>query len=126
MNSIELRTRTKNFALRIMKLVAALPNTVQGRAIAGQLMRAGSSVGANYRAVCRARSRKDFINKLGIVIEEADECGFWLEIIADGGLISSGRIQPLLKEANELVAIMVAARSTTIRRNRSSIDRVRK
>jgi four helix bundle protein len=125
-NSIELRARTKNFALRIMKLVAALPATVQGRAIAGQLMRAGSSVGANYRAVCRARSRKDFINKLGIVIEEADECGFWLEIISDGGLISTSRIEPLLKEANELVAIMVAARSTTIHRNRSSIDRVRK
>jgi four helix bundle protein len=78
MNAVELRTRTKQFTLRILKVVAALPENAQGRVIAYQLMKAGSSVGANYRAVCRSRSRKDFINKLGVVIEEADESAFWL------------------------------------------------
>jgi four helix bundle protein len=76
MNEDDLKRRTKQFALRVMKLVGALPNTIQGRAIASQLMRSGTSVGANYRAACRGRSKAEFAAKLGIVVEEADECAF--------------------------------------------------
>ncbi len=83
MNAKELKKRTKQFALRILKLVAALPNSIQGRAIGGQLVRAGTSVGANYRAACRGRSRAEFIAKLGVVEEEA-ESAFWLELIIEG------------------------------------------
>ena len=86
MNEDELRKRTKQFALRIMKLVVALPNNTLGRAIGNQLVRCGTSVGANYRAACRGRSKAEFIAKLGIVLEEADESEFWLELIIDGGL----------------------------------------
>src|SRR5262245_33584206 len=113
----ELRKRTKQFTLRVMKVVAALPDTVQGRVIGNQLMKAGSSVGANYRAVCRARSRKDFVNKLGVVIEEADESAFWLEVIGESEVLPASRIETLLQEANELVAIMSAARRTAGRRD---------
>ena len=89
-----------------------LPDTSQGRVISYQLMKAGGSVGANYRAVCRARTRKDFINKLGIVIEESDESAFWLEIIGEGNVLDAKLIAPLLQEVNELVAIFTAARKT--------------
>jgi len=112
MNEQQLKQRTKEFALRILKLVGALPKTIEGRAIANQLVRAGTSVGANYRAACRGRSRADFIAKLGIVEEEADESAFWLEIIIDGGMLKKRRFESLLKEANELVAIMVASRKS--------------
>jgi four helix bundle protein len=77
MNADDLKRRTKQFALRVLKLVAALPNTVAGRAIGGQLVRSGSSVGANYRAACRGRSKAEFVAKLGIAEEEADESGYW-------------------------------------------------
>jgi four helix bundle protein len=89
-------------------LVAALPKTVVGRAIGGQLVRARTSVGANYRAACRSRSKAEFIARLGIVEEEADESGYWLELIVDSGLMKLKLLQPLLIEANELVAIMVS------------------
>jgi four helix bundle protein len=79
-------------------------------------MKAGSSVGANYRAVCRARTRKDIVNKLGVVIEEADESAFWLEVVGEGEVLKAALVEPLLKEANELVAIMSAARNTAQRR----------
>ena len=108
----ELRNRTKQYALRIMKAVEALPNNIRGRVIADQLMRSGTSVGANYRAVCRARSRKEFIAKLGVVIEEADESAFWMEVTVESGLLPEKRLGALLKEANELVAIMTASRRT--------------
>jgi four helix bundle protein len=81
MNADDLKKRTKQFALRVLKLVAALPQTVAGRAIGGQLARAGTSVGANYRAACRGRSRAEFIAKLGTVEEEADESAYWMEVI---------------------------------------------
>jgi len=116
MNAVELRTRTKQFTLRILKVVAALPENAQGRVIAYQLMKVGSSVGANYRALCRSRSRKDFINKLGVVIEEADESAFWLEVISEGTILDPKLIGPLLIEANELVAIFTAARKTARRK----------
>lgn len=112
MTAEELRARTKQFTLRVLKVVGALPDNAQGRVISYQLMKAGSSVGANYRAVCRSRSRKDFINKLGVVIEEADESAFWLEVICEGNVLDPKLIGPLLQEANELVAIFTAARKT--------------
>lgn len=112
MNEQEMIRRTKQFALRIMKLVGALPKTVQGRSIASQLMRAGTSVAANYRAACRARSKLEFIAKLGTVEEEADESAFWLELIVEGGLLNKDLIQPLLVEAGELVAITASSKKT--------------
>jgi len=109
----ELKDRTKRFALRIMKLVDALPQSTAGWAIGKQLIRAGTSVGANYRAACRGRSKAEFAAKLGIVIEEADECGYWLELIMDGDLLPRPQVEPLHKEANELAAIFVASVRTT-------------
>jgi four helix bundle protein len=112
MDAEELKKRTKLFALRVLKLVAALPNNVQGRAIGNQLARAGTSVGSNYRAACRGRSRAEFVAKLGIVEEEADESAFWLELIIEGALLEAQRVQPLLNEANELTRIVASSRLT--------------
>ena len=89
MTERELLERTKQFALRIFKLVGALPQTIQGRAVAAQLIRSGTSVAANYRAACRARSKPEFIAKLGVVEEEADETAFWLELIMETNLLSA-------------------------------------
>ena len=112
MDAEDLKKRTKLFALRILKLAAALPNSIEGRAIRGQLVRAGTSVGANYRASCCARSRAEFIAKVGVVEEEADESGYWLELIIDGKLMASERVTPLLTEASELTKIMAKSRVT--------------
>ncbi|HEY6806611.1 MAG TPA: four helix bundle protein [Pyrinomonadaceae bacterium] len=112
MDADDLKRRTKNFALRILKLVSALPDTVQGRTVGRQLVRCGTSVGSNYRASCRARSRAEFIAKIGVVLEEADESAFWLELIIEGGLLRAQVVQPLLDEANELVQIMAKSRIT--------------
>ena len=112
MDADELKKRTKKFALRILKLVAALPNTVQGRTVGGQLARAGTSVGSNYRAVCRSRSRAEFIARIGVVLEEADESAFWLELIIEGQLLPAKLVQSLLDEANELTGIMATSRIT--------------
>lgn len=109
-------TRTKKFALGVMKLVGALPKAVQGNAISRQLMRSGTSVAANYRAACRARSKQEFIAKLGTVEEEADESAFWLELIVEGGLLSENIVTPLLKESSELVAIVAASKKTAASR----------
>jgi len=108
----DLKERTKQFALRVLKLVAALPNTLSGRTIGGQLVRAGTSVGANYRAACRARSKPEFIAKIGIVEEEADESAFWMELIIEGKLLGQRPVQPLLDEANELARIMASSRKS--------------
>ncbi len=113
-----LKQRTKDFAVRVIRLVDSLPNTIAGRRIGDQLLRAASSVGANYRAACRARSRADFVAKIGIVEEEADESAYWLELIADVGLMRSSRTRSLHAEALELVAIVSASRITA-RRNAS-------
>jgi four helix bundle protein len=112
MNKDELKKRTKEFALRIIKLVNALPNNPTGRVIGNQLLRAGTSVGANYRAACRAKSKSDFIYKINIVEEEADESAYWLELIVESGLMPNSKIESLLKEANELTAIFVATNKT--------------
>jgi four helix bundle protein len=123
MTSDELKRRTKEFALRILKLVAALPNTIQGRAIAGQLVRAGTAVAANYRAACRGRSKAEFIAKLGTVEEEADESAFWMELIIESGLLKQRVVESLLTEANELTKIMARSRisaSSALRQSKSA------
>lgn len=113
MDQAELKKRTKQFGLRIMKMVGALPNDSVGRAIGNQLIRSGTSVGANYRAACRGRSKAEFIAKLGVVIEEADESGYWMELIIEGELLPSDKVEALLDEANQITAIMVASRKSS-------------
>ncbi len=113
MDEKELKDRTKQFALRVIRSVQSLPNTIEAQTIGRQLLKAGTSVGANYRAACRGRSRAEFAAKLGIVEEESDESAFWLEIIIAAGLLKKHLVQPLLNEADELVAIMVASRKST-------------
>jgi four helix bundle protein len=121
MTTAELKARTKEFALRIMRLVDTLPNTVKGRAIANQIMRNATSVAANYRAACRARSRAEFIAKIGVVEEEADETAFWLELIIDSNIRSEKQIEALLKEAGELIAIMASSRKSAVANRKSAI-----
>jgi four helix bundle protein len=116
MTESEMKGRTKEFALRILKLADAIPKSRSGNAVANQLVRSGSSVAANYRALCRAKSRADFIHKTSIVEEEADESCFWLEMIIDAKLLPAARVQPLLREANEITAILVATRKTSLSR----------
>lgn len=120
MTEKELKDRTKAFALRVMKLVDTLPETRSGRILANQLGRAGTAVGANYRAACRSRSAAEMISKLAVVEEEADESAFWLELIAGHGIVASEKLAPLLREAGELTAIMVASRKTLLSGNPKS------
>jgi four helix bundle protein len=118
MNEHEMKQRTKKFALGILDLADAVPHSRSGNVTAGQIIRSGTSVAANYRALCRAKSRADFINKTSMVEEEADESCFWLELLIDRGLLAARRIQPLLKEADELTAIFVASRKTALARQK--------
>lgn len=111
-----IRNRTKQFAIRVVRLCRSLPRTDEARTIGRQLLRSGTSVAANYRAVCRARSKAEFIAKIGIVVEEADETVFWLELLIDTGIIAEEKLRDLLKEANELVAIFAASQKTARRR----------
>ena len=106
MDKRELQDRTKHFALRVLNLVDALPRSAAGRAISSQLVRAATSVGANYRSACRARSRAEFAAKLGIAVEEADESLYWLELIRDGKLLPENKLSRLLNEADELTATL--------------------
>jgi four helix bundle protein len=112
MNQEELKARTKQFGLRVMKLVDALPKTTVGRAIGNQLIRSSTSIGANYRSACRSRLKAEFIAKIGVVVEEADESAFWLELIMDGALLKCELVLPLHQEAEELTAIFVASSRT--------------
>ncbi|HET6669593.1 MAG TPA: four helix bundle protein [Pyrinomonadaceae bacterium] len=123
MNAEELKKRTNKFSLRVLKLVAALPNNVQGRAIGHQLMRSGTSVGANFRAACRGRSRREFVAKIGVVEEEADESAFWMELIIEGEMMEEDRVSALLKEAQELAKIMAKSRISAINSLRRSENR---
>jgi four helix bundle protein len=116
----ELKNRTKGFALRVLKLIDTFPDTRSGRVLANQLGRSGTSVGANYRAACRSRSAAEMISKLSVVEEEADESAFWMELVADHGLLPGGKLTALLREADELTAIMVASRKTLLSRNQKS------
>jgi len=115
MNSDELNKRTQQFALRVMALSAALPRNPAGRVVAYQLVKSGTSVGANYRAACRGKSKADFVSKLGTVLEAADESAFWLELLIAGELLPAARVVPLLQEANELTAIFAAGLKTARR-----------
>ena len=108
----ELRQRTKQFALRIIKLFRALPKTQEARVLGKQVLRSGTAVAANYRSACRARSRADFISKIGITVEEADETAFWVELLIDANIVRKARLENLLAEANELVRIFAATRAT--------------
>ena len=107
-----LKVRTKKFALRVIKLVDSLPKTLAARTIGGQLIRSGTSVPANYRAACRARSNAEFIAKLGIVEEETDESAFWIEFLVDAEIIKESLVNDLLDEANQLTAIWVTSINT--------------
>jgi len=115
MDREELKRRTKKFALDIIKLIEKFPATKTGNVIGKQLLRSGTSVGANYRAACRARSQADFISKISVVEEEADESCFWLELTIESGLSNTPEAKALLKEASELTAIFTASRSTAKR-----------
>jgi len=112
MRTEELKLRTKQFALRVIKLVEVLPKNKIGDVFGKQLLRSATSVAANYRAACRARSKADFISKIAIVEEEADESLFWLELIAESGLMNTERLKDLTKEADELTAIFTATGKT--------------
>jgi four helix bundle protein len=111
----DLVERTFQFAIRVIRVVKAMPKSVEGRAIGSQLVRCGTSVGANYRACCKARSRADFISKIGIVEEEINESVYWLELIGASAILRPGRIQPLLDEARQLEKIFATSRITAIR-----------
>jgi four helix bundle protein len=108
----ELKKRAKQFAVRIVRLYQALPRRDEARVIGRQVLRSGTSVAANYRAVCRARSKAEFISKIGVVVEEIDETLFWLELLVDTGIVAQARMQSLQKEATELLAIFAASQHT--------------
>jgi four helix bundle protein len=120
MTKEELKLRTKQFAIKIVKLIEDLPNTKAGNTIGNQIIRSGSSVAANYRSACRARSNADFISKITLVEEECDETLFWLELIVESGLLEKGRVQNLIKEADELTAIFTASGKTAKQNNPKS------
>lgn len=113
--SEQLKERTKQFAIRIVNLFRALPKSEEAKVIGRQLLRSGTSVAANYRAVCRARSKAEFIAKIGIVVEEADETVLWLELLVDTEIVAQDKMKSILKEANELLAIFAASQFTAKR-----------
>ena len=108
----DMKQRTRQPGLRIVRLVESLPNTRTGEVIGKQLLRCGLSVGANYRSACRAKSRADFAAKMGIVEQEADEVVYWIETLVDGGLVKEKLVAPLILEVNEIVAITVSSIKT--------------
>lgn len=112
----EFKKRTKQFAIRVIRLVDSLPSKQSARVIAGQLLRAGTSVGANYRAACRARSPAEFCAKMGIVEEEADESAYWMELLIESRIVKERLLTNLLQETNEIVAMVVASITTAKRR----------
>ncbi|HVP44759.1 MAG TPA: four helix bundle protein [Terriglobales bacterium] len=111
-DKIDLRDRTRDFALRIMRLCKALPKTAEGGVIKRQLLRSGTSIGANYSAARRGRSHAGFVAKMGIALEEADETVCWLELIVHAQLLPAKQLELLLDEANQVVAILVASLRT--------------
>jgi len=111
-NAETMKARTKQFALLVIRLCRTVPSSQESRIITRQLLRSATSVAANYRAVCRARSTPDFVSKMGIVLEEADESLFWLELLVDAAIVPKERVQMHLIEANELVSIFVASLRT--------------
>ncbi len=122
----ELQVRTKKFALRVIKLcrvLAQMPG--EGRAIRDQLVRSAMATAANHRAACRARSRQEFASRLAVVVEEADETIFWLELLCDAGTIKKERLRNLMDEANQLLRIFAAARATTLKQIRNQKSQIR-
>jgi len=119
MNTDDLKFRTKKFALRVMNLIDALPDNTKARVLANQLMRSATSVGANYRAAVRGRSRKEFAAKIGISLEECDESAYWLELIIEGELLHKSKVESLQAEANELCAILFTIQRTTRENDKS-------
>jgi TIGR02436 family protein len=113
----EFKKRTKELALRIIKLVSSLPKNTVSDVIGKQLIRSGTSVGANYRAACRARSTADLIAKLRIVEEEADECLYWMELIVEAKLVDATNLRSIMSETNEILAMTVASIKTLMARN---------
>jgi four helix bundle protein len=116
----EFKNRTKQFALRVIRLVDALPNRPSARVIGGQLLRSGTSVGANYRSACRARSVAEFCSKMGVVEEEGDESAYWMELLIEAKLVRKELLHNLLNEANEIVAMVVASITTAKRKKGKS------
>ena len=112
MTNTELKLRTKIFSLMIIDLVEKLPNLISARVVANQIVKSGTSVGANYRAVCRARSDREFISKMNIVVEEADETLFWIEILIEKQWIDKTELELVWNEGNELTAIFVSTLKT--------------
>jgi four helix bundle protein len=108
-----MKQRTKQYALRIIRLVCSLPRTQLARHIGGQLLRSGTSVASNYRAACRGRSRAEFLSKLGTVEEEADESLFWQEVLIESGVVKARLLAELMRGGNEILSIVVASRKTT-------------
>jgi four helix bundle protein len=108
----QLRERTKSFALRVIRMSDALPRARSANVIASQILRSATSMAANYRAAGRSRSKAEFIAKIGVVIEEADETVFWLELLRDSGIIKPAKLQSMMNEANQLLAIFTASRRT--------------
>jgi len=112
MTELEFKKRTKEIALRIIKLVDSLPPASSAQIIGKQLLRSGTSVGANYRAACRAKSSADLIHKLSIVEEEADECLYWLELLNDSGIVAEKKLSKLYSDVNEILAMTVSSIKT--------------
>ncbi|MEM8911916.1 MAG: four helix bundle protein [Planctomycetota bacterium] len=110
----DLKLRTKRFALRVIRMTESIPQTTAGGVISRQLVRCATSVGANYRAACRGRSTEEFVAKLQIVVEQADECCYWIELLIEGELLPMNRLEGLLDEANQITAIMVSSRKTAM------------
>ncbi len=117
MDEQEFKQRTKQLALRVIKLVSSLPKNTVSEVIGKQLIRSGTSVGANYRAACRARSTADLIAKLRIVEEEADECLYWMELIVEAKLVDVANLRSIMSETNEILAMTVASIKTLIAKN---------
>ena len=113
MTQEEMKTRTKQFALRVIKLVESLPNGKAANVIGNQLLRSGTSVGANYRTSCRAKSTADFINKLSIVEEEADESIYWMELLIEGKIIKENLLENLMDEGNQILSIVISSIKTS-------------
>ncbi len=114
----ELQDRTKQLAVRTIRMFRVLPKTDEARVIGKQILRSGTSVAANYRVACRARSKAEFAAKIGIVLEEIDETVFWMELLVETEIVSMGKMKQLMNEANELLAIFAASRSTVRRKAR--------
>jgi four helix bundle protein len=122
MNEQEFKDRTKKLALRIIKLIEALPKNQTAEIIGRQLLRSGTSVGANYRAACRGKSSADVISKLSVVEEEADESIYWMELLVESGLVPQAKTTSLMNETHEIVAMIVASIKTLRSNQQASIQ----